>query len=332
MPIITKYSEVKKIYEKAAENKWVIPCICSENLTTTEAIFEAANQFANENNIKNIPITIAITVQYSHRPQAVYYSRTRKWDIGLQLFKSDVEILSKAYPNVDVMIHLDHIQHDDDLELINTSLEGFSSIMYDASALPFEENIKKTSAYVNKMGGKIMIEGACDEIIDAGGDTHNSITTASDALKYINETGVDMIVANLGTEHRASGKDLMYHAEAAKAICDVIGSKIVLHGASSVSNNQILKLADDGVCKVNIWTALERDSTPFLLEYLVKNASMAAGIESTEKLIEEGFLTQKCLNGKKASINYFTQTAYMSSVYENMIKIVRAYLDMWYRI
>ena len=42
------------------------------------------------------------------------------------------------------------------------------------------------------------------------------------------QTGVDLVVANLGTEHRASGKDLRYHQTAAKAIKSMIGAKIVL--------------------------------------------------------------------------------------------------------
>ena len=62
------------------------------------------------------------------------------------------------------------------------------------------------------MKGRIFIEGACDEIVDATGDVHNDMTTPEKAKSYIDETGVDMIVANLGTEHRASGKDLKYHS------------------------------------------------------------------------------------------------------------------------
>ena len=332
MPVITNYNEVCEIYAFAAQKKWVIPCICTENLTTTEAIFSAADDFAKSKNIKNIPVTIAMTVRYSHRPQATYYTRTRQWEIGLKLFKADADILAEAYPNVQVMLHLDHIQYDDDIELLDRPLDDFSSIMYDASALPFEKNIKKTAEYTQKMKGKILIEGACDEIIDAGGSQHNSITTAESAQKYITQTGVDMIVANLGTEHRASGKDLMYHADEARKIRDVIGNKIVLHGASSVSNDQIEHLADDGICKVNIWTALERDSTPALLEYLVKNASRAAGQSCVDTLYKEGFLTDKCITAEKASLDSFTQSAYMKPVYESMKAIVYSYFDMWYKI
>jgi fructose/tagatose bisphosphate aldolase len=332
MPIITQYNHVKEVYADAASRGWVIPCICSENLTTTEAVISSAAEFADENGLKHIPITIAMTVCYNHRPQAVHYSHTRRWDIGLRLFRSDIEILSDAFPNVDILIHLDHIQHDDDCELLGWDLSQFSSIMYDASTLPFESNIKKTAEYSAKMKGKILIEGACDEIVDATGSQHNEITSPSDALFYINETGVDMVVANLGTEHRASGKDLRYHSDAARLIKEQIGTKIVLHGTSSVSNDQITHLFSDGICKVNIWTAIERDSAPDMLDFIVRNASEIAGISKVDELVSEGFLTEKCITGKRASLAHFTRSAISEPVYKKMKSIIRAYLDMWYKL
>ena len=269
MPIITKRQEVLKIYEDAAEKGWVIPCLCTENLTTTEAIIEAASEFAKDHGLKSVPVTLAITVQYDHRSQSRNYTHSRNWETGLKLFKADAEVLMRKdgdYDNVDLLLHLDHVQHDLDEELCESDLSEFSTIMYDASNLPLEENIAKTRKFVEKKGKEIMIEGACDEIVDAGGEAHNDITTADKCADYMKRTGVDMVVANLGTEHRASGKDLQYHGEAAKAIRELIGPKIVLHGTSSVSNEQVRKLFEDGVCKVNIWTALERDASPELLE------------------------------------------------------------------
>ncbi len=330
MPVITQYNHVKEIYESAASNGWVIPCICSENLTTTEAIYTAASEFANDNKLDRVPITIAMTVNYSHRPQALHYSHTRRWDIGLRLFRSDVGILSEAFPNVDTLIHLDHIQHDEDAQLLEWDLSAFSSIMYDASALPFESNINKTAAYTERMKGKILIEGACDEIMDATGSQHNEITTPSNAELFMRRTGVDMVVANLGTEHRASGKELMYHSDAARSIKERIGTKIVLHGTSSVTNEQIINLFHDGVCKVNIWTALERDSTPDMFEFMVMNASKVSGPDKVRDLVKNGFLTEKCITNDKPSLSNFTQSAISEPIFNRMKKIVRAYLDLWY--
>ena len=330
--IITKYDEVKKIFEQADKDGWVIPCICSENQTTTEAILSSCSEYGKKIG-RRVPIIIAITVKYSHRHQAINYSYADDWKTGLELFKGDIKALADKgapYEDVDVLIHLDHVQFDDDIELLEGDLSDYSSIMYDASNLPFEQNIAKTAEFVKKMKGKILIEGACDEIVDATGTVHNALTTPENAKKYMEQTGVDMIVANLGTEHRATGKELMYHGEKAREIKKEIGGKIVLHGTSSVKNDQVKGLYSDGVCKVNIWTALERDSSKQLFYDMVVNASKVAGTEIVDKLIEEGYLTEKCRTGEKININYFTMRYRQEIIYKEMKKMVTDYLSMWY--
>lgn len=330
MPIITGRNNVLAIYEKAAEKGWVIPCICSENLTTTEAVLTAAEEFAVQNGYDHIPITLAITNQYDHRSQSVFYTHTRRWDIGLKLFRADIEVLAEAFPHVNILIHLDHAQHDTDAALLESDLSIYSSVMYDASSLPMEQNIQKTKAYVARKGHELLIEGACDEIVDASGEVRCEITDAEKCAYFKSETGVDMVVANLGTEHRASGKDLHYYADAAQAIRAKIGPRICLHGTSSVSNDQIRRLFADGICKVNIWTALERDATPALTEWMVKNVGLCAGASLEQQLIDEGYLNASSNSGNAPSLQYFTTTARQSIVFEEMKTIVRSYLDLWY--
>jgi len=331
MPIITGRKNVLAIYEEAAKKGWVIPCMCSENLTTTEAILTAASEFAQEKGLERVPVTLAITNQYDHRSQSVFYTNTRRWDIGLKLFRKDIEILSEVFPNVDILIHLDHTQHDSDAELLESDLSMYSSVMYDASALPMEENIQKTRAYVQRKGHELVIEGACDEIVDATGEARCEITDADKCERYMKETGVDMVVANLGTEHRASGQNLHYYSDAAQAIKAKIGPRICLHGTSSVSNDQIKKLFDDGICKVNIWTALERDASPALTEWTVKNVAKCGGPALEQELICEGYLTPESETGDRCSLQYFTTTARQEIIFREMKKIARGYFDLWYQ-
>lgn len=330
MPIITGKESVLAVYENAAKRRWVIPCLCTENLTTTEAILTAASEFAAENGYSRVPITLAITNQYDHRSQSVFYTHTRRWDVGLKLFRADAEILAEAFPNVDLMLHLDHAQYDADAGLLESDLSMYSSVMYDASKLPMEENIRKTKDYVARKGHELLIEGACDEIVDASGEARCEITSADKCVRYMEETGVDLVVANLGTEHRASSQTLHYYADAANAIREKIGHRICLHGTSSVSNDQIKTLFDDGICKVNIWTALERDSSPALTEFMIKNVAKCGGPELEQRLIDEGYLIASSRTGCTASIQHFTTTARQAIVFEKMKKIVRGYLDLWY--
>ncbi|MBP3478446.1 MAG: class II fructose-bisphosphate aldolase [Oscillospiraceae bacterium] len=331
MSIITGRENVLAVYETAAKKGWVIPCLCSENLTTTEAILTAASEFAAEYGYERIPVTLAITNQYDHRSQSVFYTHTRRWDIGLKLFRASIDILAEAFPNVDILIHLDHAQHDTDAQLLESDLSMYSSVMYDASTLPMEENIAKTRAYVQRKGNEILIEGACDEIVDATGEARCEITSAEKCEHYMKQTGVDIVIANLGTEHRASGQDLHYYYDAARAIKEKIGPRICLHGTSSVSNDQIGKLFEDGICKVNIWTALERDASPALTEWTVKNAAKCGGAKLEQKLIDEGYLTASSKAGDKASLQHFTTAARQEIVFNEMKKIARGYLDLWYR-
>ncbi len=334
MSIIRNAEEVRAIYREAGRKKWVIPCLCTENLTTSEAILTAAEEFRREKGLETLPITVAITCRYDHRSQAVNYTHTRRWDIGLRLFTEEMKVLCEGenapFRSLQVLLHLDHIRPESDGELLEQGLEDYASIMYDASSLPLEENIEMTAAFVAARRGDILIEGACDEIVDAAGSTHNDLTTPENAGRFLERTGVDLVVCNLGTEHRASGKSLRYHGEVSRAIRDVIGDRIVLHGTSSVPNDQIRGLFGDGVCKVNIWTALERDASPLLLEQMLKNPCKIAGSDRVRGWIGEGLLPPSADSGEAAQISHFTTLYRQSLVFDSMKKAVREYLDLWY--
>ena len=333
MPLVLDRKQVLDIYAEAAARKWVIPTLNSENLTTTEAILSAALDFSKKTGKPDIPVTVGITNQYSHRSQSVYYTHTRQWDIGLKLFLSDLGILTEKgspFEKLNVMVHLDHAQWDSDRPLFEWDMNRFSMIMYDASVLPFGDNIRLTADFVSEHGHEIVIEGACDEIVDATGDTRSDLTTPEQADKYLKETGVDFIVANLGTEHRASAADLRYHGELARQISRLTGTRLVLHGTSSVGNDQIRNLFDDGIAKVNIWTILERNTAPVLFEDMLRNASKITGREKAEVLLRENLLGKGADLGSKASLSHYTTVYRQDIIFSEMKKIVSDYLDLWY--
>jgi fructose/tagatose bisphosphate aldolase len=333
MPLILDRNKVLDIYKEAAQKKWVIPEFNTENLTSIEAILSATLEYSRKINQPDIPVTIGITNLYSHRSQTVYYTHTRSWEIGLRLFLADIKVLTdkgSPFEKLNVMIHLDHVQWDIDKPLLDWDMKMFSMIMYDASALPFEDNIKLTAEFIRKNGRKVVIEGACDEIVDATGDKRSELTSPEQAVKYLNRTGADFIVANLGTEHRASAADLKYHGDMAREISKLTGTKLVLHGTSSVSNDQIENLFNDGIAKVNIWTILERNSSPVLFEDMVRNASKIVGKEKAEALIKEGLLGNKADKESKASLSHYTTVHRQDIVFEQMKRIVLDYLKLWY--
>ncbi|MCL5103162.1 MAG: class II fructose-bisphosphate aldolase [Armatimonadetes bacterium] len=333
MPLITERSQVLDVYSDAADRGWVVPTFCSENLTTTEAVLSASAELGDRVGVADIPVTIAITNLYSHRSQTVNYTHTRQWDIGLKLFLADIEVLTSPgspFSGLRVMVHLDHIQHDLDKGLLSWEMSRFSSIMFDASAVPFEQNIEATAGFVERHGKDIVVEGACDEIVDATGNEVSHLTSPERALEYVTRTGADFIVANLGTEHRASAADLQYHGDLARKIKAKIGPRIVLHGCSSVSNEQVRNLFDDGVAKVNIWTSMERDSSPALLTDMVRNAAKVGGPDTAKRLADEGYLGRRADLTSKAHLDYFTTVYRQGIVFDEMKRIVNSYLEMWY--
>jgi len=333
MPLVLDRQHVLDVYARAAEDRWVVPTFCTENLTTTEAVLSAAAEYGGRIGRLDVPVTIAITNQYAHRSQSVYYTHTRRWDIGLKLFLADLQVLTASgspFAGLNVMVHLDHTQWDNDAELLGWDMKQFSMIMYDASALPLDENIKKTAKFVEKHGHEIVVEGACDEIVDAAGDQRSDLTSPEAAERYFRETGVDYIVANLGTEHRASAADLKYHGDLARRISVRTGPKLVLHGTSSVGQEQIGNLFADGIAKVNIWTCLERDSSPSLLADMVANAAKVAGSQRCAQLLDAGLLGPNADTTGKHSLSHCTTTYRQEIVFEEMKRIALDYFRLWY--
>lgn len=334
MPLVRGRDSVLEVYADAARMGWVIPTFCSENLTTTEAVLTAALEHAQRIGRPDIPVTLAITNLYPHRSQTCNYTTTGRWDIGLRLFLADIEALTgpgSPFAGLRVMIHLDHIQPEEDAELLSCDLSAYSSIMFDASASPMERNVELTADFVSCRGREIVVEGACDEIVDATGAERSDLTTPDRAEDYLSRTGVDFIVANLGTEHRASAANLCYHGDLAKQISARIGPRIVLHGCSSVPIDQVAHLFADGVAKVNIWTALERDSSPALLEAMVRNAARVAGPEVARRLVAEGLLGPNADADSRADLDWYTTCSRQSIIFEQMKRIASQFFETWYK-
>jgi fructose/tagatose bisphosphate aldolase len=335
MPLILERTQVLNIYDEAESRGWVLPAFNSENLTTSEAILAAVSDYGREIGADNLPIIIGITNNYPDRPQSCFYSHTQRWDIGLRLFLNDLKVLASKdspYGNLRIMIHLDHMQWDKDQDLLNWDISQFSSIMFDASTLTLEQNIQKTAEFVNRYGKDILVEGACDEIGKSTEDNEKGLTMPEEAKRFKSETGVDIIVANLGTEHRASAANLRYRPGLARKISALIGPCLCLHGTSSVPMDSISQLFNDGIRRVNIWTVLERESSVKLFRDMIENAAKIIGSEKTQKYISEGLLGANVDSKSKPSIGYFTTHYRQKQIFHQMKKIVTGYLNIFFHL
>jgi fructose/tagatose bisphosphate aldolase len=162
--------------------------------------------------------------------------------------------------------------------------------MYDASTLPFDENIRRTAEFVETNRNRVTIEGAVDEIVSAGGVPQDSLCTVERAQRFLRETGVDLIVPNVGTEHRSTVEKARYHGDLAQEISNAVGKILALHGTSSLGTRDIERLKNDGIIKVNIWTRLERIGGQAAARYTLRQIGSILEENEIDELVAEGLL------------------------------------------
>ena len=260
MPLVTEYNAVKEAYEQAAELGVVLPAFNTEDRETLEAILAASLEYGQEIGVDNLPVIPSVTARYPPRAQLTLVTTCGDPRLGMELTLSDLRLFTSddsPYRSLRVMPHLDHAFPWLDGDMLLDYADQLASIMCDASERPFEENIRLTADYVEQVRGRVVVEGAVDEIFEAGGTAEkDEPTTVEQADRFLRETGVDLIVPNVGTEHRSTAVRAQYRSQRAHEISDAVGKILVLHGTSSVKPEDIPKLAEDGVVKTNIFTTL----------------------------------------------------------------------------
>jgi len=259
MPLVTDYRQVKEIYAEAAEHGIALPVFCAEDRETLEAILAAAMMLGQEIGVPDLPVIPAWTCRYPPRGQMRLLTHCGDPVLSMHMMFSDLALLGSQgpYARLRILPHLDHAFPWLDGDMLEAFADRFASVMCDASEKPLDENIRLTRQYVEKVKGRVVVEGAVDEIREAGGsEAADSLTTPAQARKFLDETGVDIIVPNVGTEHRATAGKAQYHPEQARAIRSVTGNVLCLHGATSLALKDMSQLPADGFVKVNIYTAL----------------------------------------------------------------------------
>lgn len=192
---------------------------------------------------------------------------------GYKLCKALIENLVESMGiTVPVAIHLDHGHYEDVLECIEV---GYTSVMFDGSHLPIEENLEKARVVVEKAHAKgISVEA---EVGTIGGEEDGIIGDGELApiedAKAMVETGIDFLAAGIGNIHGpypANWNGLhLDHLE--KITAAIPGTPIVLHGGSGIPDDQIQAAIKLGVAKVNVNTecqiAFANATRQFVREY-----------------------------------------------------------------
>jgi fructose/tagatose bisphosphate aldolase len=274
MPLISEIHAVEALYRQAIQSDVCLANFCTANVYTTEAILRATYEFGQECGNPYLPIVISATANYPIEPQLVNYTHFKDASVGMKALIDDVELMLSSespYCDLQVMLHFDHGQPDLDSALFDDAADKYATIMYDASKWPLAENIEMTRQFVQRMRGRVLVEGAVTEITQASAHADVPLTTVDEAQHFYDETGVFLIVPNLGTEHRATTKAAHYDSQRARSITERIGKRIVLHGSSSLQEDYLPQLANDGIVKVNVWTVFERVGGQAIARYIVNH-------------------------------------------------------------
>lgn len=171
---------------------------------------------------------------------------------------------------VDVAVHLDHGLT---FETVDKALElGFTSVMLDASTLPFEENIAKVKTVVEKAqkyGATVEAElGLVGGSEDGSCDHGIRCTDPDDAAVYARETGIDALAVAIGNAHGNYPVAPTLAFDVLEKIHEKVDIPLVLHGGSGITDKDFQRAISLGIRKVNIATASFNSLTAHVEKYM----------------------------------------------------------------
>jgi fructose-bisphosphate aldolase class II len=273
MPLVS----TKEMFKKAYEGGYAIGAFNVNNMELIQAIVEAANELKS-------PLILQVS------------SGARKYAKPIYLTK----LIEAAIADSDIPIAL-HLDHGDSFEICKQCIDsGFTSVMIDGSHLPFEENIaltKEVVAYAHPRNITVEAElGQLAGVEDAVNvaEEHAHYTNPDDVEEFVKRTGVDSLAIAIGTSHGAfkfkpGQKPQLRFDILAEVSRRLPNFPIVLHGASSVSQNYVQIIQANGgklpdaigipeemlreaaksaVCKINIDSDLRLAMTAGIREVL----------------------------------------------------------------
>ena len=235
---------------KAQKEGYAVGAFNVENMEMAQAVAEAAEEL-------NAPVIMQTT------PGTLKYAGPEFYFANVRAAAEDV--------SVPVVMHLDH---GNSYELALRCLRaGYTSIMIDGSKLPFDENIevvKKVVDASHAVGVPVEAElgkvGGKEDDLNNG--DNNPFTVPSEAVEFVDRTGIDSLAVAIGTAHGIYKGTPKLDKERLSAIRKVVDIPLVLHGTSGVPDDDVVDCIQRGICKVNYATDLRIAFTAGVKEYL----------------------------------------------------------------
>ena len=212
----------KKMFEMAYKNGYAIGAFNVNNMEITQGIVSAIAE-------QNAPLILQV-------------SRGARKYASMSYLRAIIDVAVAENPDIPIAMHLDH---GDTFESCKQCVDdGFTSVMVDASAKPFEENIaitKQVVDYAHERGVVVEAElgqlGGIEEDVVGVEDVAAHLTDPEQAIEFVERTGCDSLAVACGTSHGAF--KFKKEPKLALHIIDQIAEKLpgfplVMHGSSSV--------------------------------------------------------------------------------------------------
>lgn len=176
--------------------------------------------------------------------------------ISLSTFSAMATELARQ-ASVPVSIHLDHSKSYD--EIVEAIGAGFTSVMYDGSATPFEDNVaisKKVADYAHRHGISVEAElGIVGKGCNREDFKDTSLyTNPSQAKEFVERTGVDALAVAIGNSHGVYVETPHLDIPRLKLLREAVSVPLVLHGTSQIPDEQLVAAVQNGITKTNIAT------------------------------------------------------------------------------
>ncbi len=185
---------------------------------------------------------------------------------GMRVLPAVIKAAALLY-RVPVCLHLDHAT---DINFIMNAVDnGFTSVMYDGSILPFDQNALNTSRVVkfarsrgitveaelghvgNAVTGDSMIGNETSATVD---DPEATLTDSAEVMRFIELTDTDALAVAIGTSHGVYKKTPTLRIDRLDEITTVCDRPLVLHGGSGTPRDQIKRAIEHGISKINIYS------------------------------------------------------------------------------
>lgn len=261
----------KDMLNKARKEGYAVAQININNLEWTQAALLVAEELKS-------PIILGVS------------EGAAKYMGGFKTVMAIVKELHDFYGiTVPVAVHLDHGSYDGSFKALDA---GFTSIMFDGSHYPIEENIEKTKAVLEACHAKgVSVEA---EVGGIGGEEDGVVSSGEEAsveeCVQVASLGVDLFAAGIGNIHGKypknwAGLNFKLLTEISEAVGNI---PLVLHGGTGIPEEQVLKAISLGVSKINVNTECQLAFQEQLRKYILDGKDLEGKGYDPRKLLKPG--------------------------------------------